>query len=78
MAGGRASNRQKPVKWLSLDGGGMKKELLKYLSGLCQAALAALLASAVIMPDTRTPSLIVSGLISIMGAVFVVLREKGE
>jgi hypothetical protein len=55
----------------------MKRELLKYLSGLCQAASAALLASAVIMPDTRTTSLIVSALVSIMGAVFVILREKG-
>jgi hypothetical protein len=35
----------------------MKKELLKYLSGLCQAASAALLAAAMIMPTVTTQAL---------------------
>jgi len=55
----------------------MKKELLKYISGLCQAASAAVLAGAVIMPETRTASLWISAFIAVIGVVFVVLREKG-
>jgi len=55
----------------------MRKELLRYLSGLCQAASAALLAGAVIMPETRTASLWIASFIAVMGAGFVVLREKG-
>ena len=34
----------------------MKKALLHYVAGLCQAASAALMASAVIMPDVRVES----------------------
>ena len=56
----------------------MKKELLKYLDGLCQAASAALLAGAVIMPDIRAQALWGAAATAILGAVFVVLREKGE
>ncbi|MDR1685295.1 MAG: hypothetical protein LBR82_02440 [Desulfovibrio sp.] len=35
----------------------MKKELLKYLSGLCQTASAALLAAAMIIPAVKTQSI---------------------
>ena len=56
----------------------MKKALLHYVAGLCQAASAALLAGAVIMPDIRTQALWGAAATAILGAVFVVLREKGE
>jgi hypothetical protein len=56
----------------------MKKELLKYLSGLCQAASAALLAAALIMPAVTTQALWGASVTAIVGAVLVVLREKGE
>lgn len=48
----------------------MKKELLGYLAGLCQAASAAsaaLLAAAVIMPEARTASLCYCGASAVMG-----------
>jgi hypothetical protein len=61
-----------------LDGGGMKKELLKYLSGLCQAASAALLAAAMIMPSVRVQALSGAAATAIVGAALVILREKGE
>jgi hypothetical protein len=56
----------------------MKKELLKYLSGLCQAASAALLAAAMIMPTVTVQALMGAAATAVTGAVFVVLREKGE
>jgi len=56
----------------------MKKELLKYLSGLCQAASAALLAAAMIMPDVTAQALWGATATAAIGAVFVILREKGE
>jgi hypothetical protein len=56
----------------------MKKELLKYLSGLCQAASAALLVAALIMPEVTGPAAAFSVATAILGAVFVVLRVKGE
>lgn len=56
----------------------MREELLKYLSGLCQAASAALLAAAMIMPDVRGSALTGAAVTAVMGAWFVVLREKGE
>ena len=56
----------------------MRKELLKYISGLCQAASAALLAAAMIMPDVTGAAILGAGATAILGAVFVYLREKGE
>ncbi|MDR2819716.1 MAG: hypothetical protein LBB60_04210 [Desulfovibrio sp.] len=56
----------------------MKKELLKYLSGLCQAASAALLAAAMIMPAVTTQALWGAAATAIIGVALVVLREKGE
>ena len=56
----------------------MKKELFKYLSGLCQAASAGLLAAAVIMPAVTTQALCSAAATAFIGAVFVVLKEKGE
>ena len=55
----------------------MKKELLKYISGLCQAASAALLAAAMIMPDVTAQALWGSAIMALAGAAFVVIREKG-
>jgi len=57
---------------------GMKKELLGYLVGLCQAASAALMASAVIMPDVRGEALAGCVTVAIMGAGIVVLKEQGD
>ena len=53
----------------------MKRELLHYLAGLCQAASAALMASAVIMPDMRTESLLGCTVSAIMGMAFVYFKE---
>ena len=53
----------------------MKRELLHYLAGLCQAASAALMASAVIMPDMRTESLLGCTASAIMGLTFVYFKE---
>ena len=58
--------------------GGMKNELLKYLSGLCQAASAALLVAALIIPDVTGPAAAFSVITAVLGAVFVVLRMQGE
>ncbi|MDR1126059.1 MAG: hypothetical protein LBM64_08400 [Deltaproteobacteria bacterium] len=55
----------------------MKKELLKYVSGLCQAASAALLAAAMITPAVMLQALCGATIMAIVGAVLVVLREKG-
>ena len=54
----------------------MKKELLSYLAGLCQAASAALLASAVIMPDARIESMFGCTASALLGGIFIVLKEK--
>ena len=55
----------------------MKKELLRYTSGLCQAASAALLAAAMIMPDVTVQALWAAAMLALAGAVFVIIREKG-
>ena len=55
----------------------MKKELLGYLSGLCQAASAALMASAVIMPDVRTESIAGCIAVAAIGAVAIILKIRG-
>ena len=54
----------------------MRKELLQYLAGLCQAAAAALMASAVIMPDMREESLWGCVAAMIVGAFLVCLKAK--
>jgi len=54
----------------------MKKELLKYITGLCQATSAALLAAAMIMPDVRAQALAGAAIIAVAGAAFVIIREK--
>ena len=54
----------------------MKRELLGYLAGLCQAA-AALMASAVIMPEARLESMTGCAASAVMGGVFIALRCKG-
>ena len=56
----------------------MKKELLQYLAGLCQAASAALLASAVIMPDTRIESLLGCVVAAVGGACAIIFKERGQ
>ena len=55
----------------------MKKELLKYISGLCQATSAALLAGGIIMQDVRTSALMAAFVLALAGAGFVFLRETG-
>ncbi|MCL2122490.1 MAG: hypothetical protein FWH34_00220 [Desulfovibrionaceae bacterium] len=55
----------------------MKKALLHYVAGLCQAASAALLAGAVIVPDMQVSALWGAATAAFIGAVLVVLREKG-
>ncbi len=54
----------------------MNKELLQYLAGLCQAASAALLASAVIMPDMRNESLFACGIAALSGALAIIFKER--
>lgn len=56
---------------------GMKKELLQYLVGLCQGASAALLASAVIVPDMRIASLFGAYVCAMLGILFVYLKNMG-
>ncbi len=56
----------------------MKKELLAYLAGLCQAASAALLASAIIMPESRFESLLGCYAAAVIGGVLVVLKSEDE
>ena len=56
----------------------MKKDLLAYLAGLCQAASAALMASAVIMPEARVESMLGCAASAVMGGIFIVLRHKGD
>ncbi len=54
----------------------MRNDLLNYLAGLCQAASAALLASAVIMPDVRVDSLIICVVSAVLGGIFIILKEN--
>ena len=54
----------------------MKNELLSYVVGLCQAASAALLASAVIVPDSRPDALLGCYIVAALGALFVFLKHK--
>ena len=54
----------------------MKRELLGYVVGLCQAASAALLASAVIMPPARAESIFACFICAIIGAFLVFLKNK--
>ena len=56
----------------------MKKELLKYLAGLCQAASAALMASAVIMVEVRTESVLGCVVCACFGAGAIFLKEKAQ
>lgn len=56
----------------------MKKELLQYMAGLCQAASAALMASAVIMPDVRTESVFGCLISASFGAMAIFLKEKKQ
>lgn len=56
----------------------MKQELPNYLGGLCQAASAALLASAVIMPDMRTQSLFGCAIAAVAGGVAVILKTRSK
>lgn len=56
----------------------MKKELLTYISGLCQAASAALMASAVIMPEARLESMLGCAASALMGGIFIALKSKGD
>ena len=66
----------KRVLWR--QGMDMKKDLLAYLAGLCQAASAALMASAVIMPEARVESMLGCAASAVMGGIFIVLRHKGD
>lgn len=54
----------------------MKKELLAYLAGLCQASAAALMASAVIIDDARVESLCGSVVAMAIGLALVWIKEK--
>ena len=56
----------------------MKKELLQYLSSLYQAASAALLASAVIVPEARIAALFGTYICAMLGMLFVYLKHLGE
>ncbi len=56
----------------------MRKELLGYLAGLCQAASAALMASAVIMPGVRAESMSGCAASAILGGIFIALKAKGD
>lgn len=55
----------------------MKQDFCNYLIGLSQAAAAALLASAVIIPDARTESFLGCVICSVFGAVMVYYKNKG-
>ena len=56
----------------------MKKEILSYLIGLTQAASAALLASAVIVPNSRVVALLACHLSLAIGIFLVFLKHKGK
>ena len=49
----------------------MKKELLAYVAGLCQAASAALMAAAVITPSMRTESILGCVVAAVLGAIAI-------
>ena len=53
----------------------MKKALLHYVAGLCQAASAALMASAVIMPDVRVESVQGCAIAALIGCLAVIIKE---
>ena len=56
----------------------MKKEILAYLAGLCQAASAALLASAVIVPEQRAAALFACYIAAALGLFFVFQKSKED
>ena len=56
----------------------MRKELLKYLAGLCQAAAAAFLVAALIVKEVAGQSLLFFAITAVLGAVVTVLKEQGE
>ena len=56
----------------------MKKELLKYIAGLCQAAAAAFLVAALIVPELSRQSLLFFAITAVVGAAVTVLKELGE
>lgn len=56
----------------------MKKALLTYLAGLCQAASAALMASAVIIKEARIESIIGCAVVAVIGAVAVILNARRQ
>ena len=56
----------------------MKAEILAYLIGLCQAASAALLASAVIVPQNRSDALLACYIVAILGLFFVFQKNKED
>ena len=61
-----------------MDGGQeMKKEILAYLIGLCQAASAALLVSAVVMPPARAESIFACYIVAAVG-LFLVYQKNRE
>ena len=53
----------------------MKRALLGYLAGLCQAASAALMASAVIMPEVRLESIQGCTLAALTGFLAIIIKE---
>ena len=56
----------------------MKNALLQYIAGLCQAASAALLASAVIVPAHRIASLFGCYVCAMLGLLLIYLIHKGD
>ncbi|MBQ7606995.1 MAG: hypothetical protein IJU76_03360 [Desulfovibrionaceae bacterium] len=54
----------------------MKKDLLEYMAGLCQAASAALLVSAVIVPTSRPDALLGCYIMAIAGAFAIFFKNK--
>ncbi len=56
----------------------MRNEILAYLIGLCQAASAALLASAVIVPEQRPAALFACYIAAGMGLFFVFQKNKDD
>ena len=56
----------------------MKKGILSYLIGLCQAASAALLASAVIVPESRPDAMLACYIVAMLGLFFAYEKNAGE
>ncbi len=54
----------------------MKQAILGYLAGLCQAASAALLASAMIIPEAMVVSIAGSSVTAVIGLAMVILKER--